>query len=86
MSSLKQQFPFLSGMGKGIGNLKAEFFIAYLHALKQKKYDLDKVRLASNCIRQTQEENTQKIELNDFLMGILDLSIDDIGKLAMQAV
>lgn len=74
----------LSGMGKGIGNLKSEFFIAYLHALKQKKYDLDKVRLASNCIRQTLEENTQKIELNDFLMGILDLSIDDIGKLAMQ--
>lgn len=74
----------LSGMGKGIGNLKSEFFIAYLHALKQKKYDLDKIRLASNYVRKSLEEKSQKIELNDFLMGILDLSIDDIRALSMQ--
>lgn len=74
----------LSGMGKGIGNLKSEFFIAYLHALKEIKYDLDKMRLASNYVRQTLEENAPKIELNDFLMGILDLSIDDIGQLHLQ--
>lgn len=74
----------LSGMGKGIGNLKAEFFIAYLHALKGKKYDLDKVRMASNFIRQTSEEKVRPIELNDFMMGILDLSIDDIKKQSLQ--
>ncbi|NYO85755.1 4-hydroxy-2-oxovalerate aldolase, partial [Escherichia coli] len=31
----------LAGMGKGTGNLKTEFFIAYLHANNIKKYNLE---------------------------------------------
>jgi 4-hydroxy 2-oxovalerate aldolase len=68
----------LSGMGKGIGNLKSEFFVAYLHAMGIKKYDLDRVRLASNYVRERLDKNPNLIELNDFFMGIADLSIDDI--------
>lgn len=68
----------LSGMGKGIGNLKSEFFIAYLHAKGEKKYDLDRVRLASNYVREHLDGNANVIDLNDFYMGIKDLSIDDI--------
>lgn len=68
----------LSGLGKGIGNLKSEFFIAYLHAKGLKKYDLDKVRCASNYVRKHLDGNANVIELDDFFMGIADLSIDDI--------
>lgn len=72
----------LSGMGKGIGNLKAEFFIAYLHALDIKKYHLNEIRMGANYIQNTVEQRANSIELNDFMMGISDLSIDDIKQLS----
>jgi 4-hydroxy 2-oxovalerate aldolase len=75
----------LSGMGKGIGNLRSEFFIAYLHAKGEKRYDLDRVRLASNYVREHLEGSASVIELSDFFMGIADLSIDDI-KLSQQLI
>jgi 4-hydroxy 2-oxovalerate aldolase len=41
----------LAGMGKGTGNLKTEFFIAYLHSIQLKKYDLESVLNAANYVR-----------------------------------
>ena len=70
----------LAGMGKGVGNLKAEFFIAYLHAIGIDKYDIEVMRLASNQVKKNHKIKSL-INKNDFLMGIADLSIDDIVKL-----
>lgn len=40
----------LAGMGKGTGNLKTEFFTAYLHAIHMKKYDLHDINSATLSI------------------------------------
>lgn len=64
----------LAGMGKGIGNLRTEFFIAYLHALQNKKYELDAVLSAANYIRRTFNTEHDPIDRDEFTRGIFDLS------------
>jgi 4-hydroxy 2-oxovalerate aldolase len=70
----------LSGFGKGIGNLKTEFFVAYLHALNIKFYDINKLLQACNYVKK-KFNPASNIKINEFRMGIEDLSIDDILKL-----
>ena len=71
----------LSGLGKGVGNLKYEFFTAYLHAMGVKKYNISKLLNISNFVRNTlNQDNT--VSMKELMMGILDLSIDDIEKLS----
>ncbi|CEK11321.1 beta/alpha barrel domain-containing protein [Legionella hackeliae] len=62
----------LAGMGKGIGNLKTEFFAAYLRAIKVKDYDLKQLLLASNYIRQDLGVGYEPISLDEFHRGISD--------------
>lgn len=69
-----------AGLGKGIGNLKTEYFVAYLHAIKNKKYDLNVVRHAANIIHRLKNEKKIDIEEQDFIMGIDDLTIDDLKR------
>lgn len=70
----------LSGLGKGIGNLKTEFIVAYLHALNIKFYDINSVLQACNYVKK-KFNPSGKIKINEFRMGIEDLSIDDILRL-----
>lgn len=68
----------LAGMGKGTGNLKTEFFIAYLHANNIKKYNLEDVLTAANYVRDTLKIGHELIEMNEFIRGISDLSTADL--------
>lgn len=68
----------LAGMGKGTGNLKTEFFIAYLHANNIKKYNLDDVLTAANYVRDALKIGHELIEMNEFIRGISDLSTADL--------
>lgn len=70
----------LSGFGKGIGNLKTEFFVAYLHAVDIKFYDIHSVLQACNYVK-NKFNFSSNIKMNELRMGIEDLSIDDILKL-----
>lgn len=65
----------LAGMGKGTGNLKTEFFVAYLHSIQLKKYNLDKVLEAANFVRSSLKIGQEPIEMSEFIRGISDLSI-----------
>lgn len=67
----------LAGLGKGIGNLKTDFFVAYLSSLNIKKYDINTILQASNYVR-NKFNPAQNIKIHEFQMGIEDLSIDDI--------
>lgn len=64
----------LAGMGKGTGNLKTEFFIAFLHANKVKKYDLYSALSASNYVRNVLKIGHEAIEMEEFIRGISDIS------------
>lgn len=64
----------LAGLGKGIGNLRAEFFIAYLQTLNMNHYNLECILKASNYVRQTFHTEIDAIELDEFLKAISDLS------------
>ncbi|KTC97740.1 4-hydroxy-2-oxovalerate aldolase [Legionella erythra] len=64
----------LAGMGKGIGNLKTEFFAAYLHANQLTKYNLDDLLTASNYTRHALGIGQEAIEMDEFIRGIADLS------------
>jgi 4-hydroxy 2-oxovalerate aldolase len=68
----------VAGMGKGTGNLKTEFFIAYLHALNIKKYDLHEVLTAANYARNALHIGHEPIEMDEFVRGITDLSTADL--------
>ncbi|HAT1597725.1 TPA: aldolase catalytic domain-containing protein [Legionella pneumophila] len=68
----------LAGMGKGTGNLKTEFFIAYLHANNIKKYNLEDVLTAANFVRAALKIGQEPIEMNEFIRGISDLSTADL--------
>lgn len=68
----------LAGMGKGTGNLKTEFFIAYLHANNIKKYDLQAVLTASNYVRDALNIGHEAIEMDEFIRGISDFSTADL--------
>lgn len=56
----------LSGMGKGIGNLRTEYFVAYLHAIKNTKYSLEDVLSAANYVRRTFATEQNDIDLEEF--------------------
>ncbi len=68
----------LAGMGKGIGNLKTEFFTAYLHAIDIKKYGLNDVLTAANYVRNNLGIGQEDIEMDEFVRGITDLSTADL--------
>ncbi|WP_028388883.1 4-hydroxy-2-oxovalerate aldolase [Legionella fairfieldensis] len=68
----------LAGMGKGIGNLKTEFFTAYLHATGVKKYDLSAILTSANYVRETLEIGHEAIEMDEFIRGISDFSTADL--------
>ena len=61
----------LSGMGKGIGNLRTEYFIAYLHAIDIKKYRIVDVLAAANYVRRTFATEQCDIDLDELQRGIL---------------
>ncbi|WP_392538744.1 4-hydroxy-2-oxovalerate aldolase [Legionella sp. 227] len=64
----------LAGMGKGTGNLKTEFFVAYLHSIQLKKYNLEEVLKAANFVRSALKIGQEPIEMSEFIRGISDLS------------
>lgn len=64
----------LAGIGKGIGNLKLEFFIAYLATIGINKYNLESILSISNWIKRFKSDLT----IEQFLMGIKNLSIKEI--------
>ncbi|MFI4918870.1 MAG: 4-hydroxy-2-oxovalerate aldolase [Legionellales bacterium] len=64
----------LAGMGKGIGNLKTEFFTAYLHAMHIKTYDLDSLLRGANYVREALGIGAELIDMDEFIRGIDDLS------------
>ena len=68
----------LAGMGKGIGNLKTEFFTAYLHANNIKKYNLQDILNAANYARHTLHIGRENIEMDEFVRGIFDLSTAEV--------
>jgi 4-hydroxy 2-oxovalerate aldolase len=63
----------LAGMGKGIGNLKTEFFTAYLHAIDIKKYSLPEILMAANYVRKVLRIGHEDIEIYEFFRGISGL-------------
>jgi len=62
----------IAGMGKGIGNLKTEFFIAYLHAIHIKKYNLQDVLNAANYVRAALKIGHESLDIDEFIKGITD--------------
>ena len=68
----------LAGMGKGTGNLKTEFFMAYLRARNIQKYNLDEVLTAANYVRDTLKIGQEAIEMDEFVRGISDFSTADL--------
>lgn len=68
----------LAGMGKGIGNLKTEFFIAYLHAIHNQKYQLETVVEAANYVRKELGIGHEEITMDEFVRGISDFSTADL--------
>lgn len=60
----------LAGMGRGIGNLKTEFFVAYLHSIQLKKYNLENILKAANFVRHSLKIGHEPIEISEFLRGI----------------
>lgn len=71
----------LAGMGKGTGNLKTEFFIAWLHANHVKKYDLQAALIAANYVRHALKIGQEAIEMDEFVRGISDYSTADLKSL-----
>lgn len=71
----------LMGIGKGVGNLKILEFISYLHAIKINKYNINILVWLSNFIRRTIVSSNKDVSINELMMGISDLSIDDVMKL-----
>lgn len=72
----------LAGMGKGIGNLKTEFFIAYLQANDIKKYHLQDILKAANYVRQALHIGREDIAMDEFVRGIFDLSTAEVRELS----
>lgn len=68
----------LAGMGKGTGNLKTEFFIAYLHSLNIKNHNLEAVLSAANYVRAHLGIGHEAVEMDEFIRGISNLSTADL--------
>lgn len=62
----------LAGMGKGMGNLKTEFFTAYLHAIGIKKYNLNDVLKAANYVRDVLKIGCEHLDIDEFMRGVTD--------------
>lgn len=75
----------LAGMGKGIGNLRTEFFIAYLHSLGLKTYKLEPLLRASNFVRNL-GCGRGDIELDEFVRGIFDKSTAQMKALERESL
>ncbi len=60
----------LTGLGKGIGNLRAEFFLAYLQKMHLGNYALDQCLMAANYVRRTFYGPEDGLHLDDFLHAI----------------
>jgi 4-hydroxy 2-oxovalerate aldolase len=74
----------LAGMGKGIGNLKTEFFTAYLHANNIQKYKLQDILNAANHTRHALHIGQEPIDMDEFVRGIFDLSTAEVRALQNQ--
>jgi 4-hydroxy 2-oxovalerate aldolase len=70
----------LGGMGKGTGNLKTEFFLAYLQAIQIEKYHLQHALTAANYVRSTLNIGSEALEMDEFIRGISDFSTADLKK------
>lgn len=64
----------LSGMGKGTGNLKTEFFTAYMQAMNHKQYKLQPILAAANYVRDKLGIAHEPLDMDEFIRGISDLS------------
>ncbi len=53
--------------------MKLEFFVAYLKSIAQQGYDLKRLSLASNFVREELQYN-KPIPTQEFIRGLLDLS------------
>ena len=71
----------LAGMGKGIGNLRTEYFIAYLQAEGIDKYALEPILPATNYVRRVFETSNDPLDMDEFIRGISDLSTADLKRL-----
>lgn len=71
----------LAGMGKGTGNLKTEFFIAFLQANKVTKYNLQEVLNAANYVRDALKIGQEPIDMDEFIRGIANYSTADLKSL-----
>jgi 4-hydroxy 2-oxovalerate aldolase len=67
----------LAGMGKGTGNLKTEFFVAYLQANQVDKYNLNHVLTAANYVREALKIGHEPVSMDEFMRGIFDRSVVD---------
>lgn len=74
----------LAGMGKGTGNLKTEFFIAYLEAINSSTYDLHQALTAANYVRNALHIGHESIEMDEFIRGISNLSTADLKSYNVQ--
>lgn len=74
----------LAGMGKGIGNLRTEFFTAYLSAVKAANHDLNAILKAANYIRKMFNAAGEAVPMDEFKRGIEDLSTAEIKHLNQQ--
>lgn len=74
----------LAGMGKGTGNLKTEFFIAFLEAINNSTYDLHQVLTAANYVRNALQIGHELIEMDEFIRGISNLSTADLKSYNVQ--
>ncbi|KTC64492.1 4-hydroxy-2-ketovalerate aldolase (plasmid) [Legionella adelaidensis] len=74
----------VGGMGKGIGNLRTEYFLAYLQAKGLKKYNLEPILQAANYVRNTFNTEKDPIDMDEFIRGIYDLSTAEVKKLKIE--
>lgn len=76
----------LAGMGKGIGNLKTEFFTAFLLKTRQKKYRLQNILQAANYIRKQYPTDEHGVLYDEFIRGIDDLSTAELQEKYLKKV
>ncbi|MBY0544791.1 MAG: 4-hydroxy-2-oxovalerate aldolase [Gammaproteobacteria bacterium] len=68
----------LFGIGKGAGNLRTEALVTYLSTDKNKDYDLCLLLEMAEKINQDINQNFHSMKTKDIIMGIFDLSQDDM--------
>jgi 4-hydroxy 2-oxovalerate aldolase len=65
----------LYGYGKGVGNLKTEAIVSFLHASGVYRHDLCRLLDAANYVKRLSDE--KQIPVHDIIMGVFDLSQDE---------